>query len=355
MNYSGELPFMSVVICAYNSEQLIARAIQSVLAQTYPTDRYEVLVVDDGSSDGTVDIVRGYPVRLVRHATNRGLAAARSTGLDHVNGDIYVSFDDDCFVAPDWLLQLAAGYQQPNVAGVGSTIRAPIHARGLIAQFTTAAGSYDALPLSMGSSKNPIRRFVSYFITQLRLEQSSSRIEPVRELYGAMASFPVPILRLVNGWDTSLRAHEDNDVCARIVKSEPDLRFYQVSTASVMHDPDMSLLKFLRRPYLRGADNLNYYRRMNLVPPVFPSPLVWVGLAVFVTLIDPVAGFAAAVITPQILYPWWPLRAGRNHSWLSLLFAYIQLAEETATILGLVRGCLILEKKRRRLFRARRA
>jgi glycosyltransferase involved in cell wall biosynthesis len=85
---------VSVVIPCYNGSACVPDAIRSVLAQTYP--RLEVIVVDDGSSDGSPDVVRSIDdsrVRLVEHDANRGIAAARNTGVDQARGE-YVAFLD---------------------------------------------------------------------------------------------------------------------------------------------------------------------------------------------------------------------------------------------------------------------
>jgi glycosyltransferase involved in cell wall biosynthesis len=344
---------MSIVVCAYNSEQLIGRAIESLLAQKYPDERYEILVVDDGSTDRTAAIVQGYPVRLIRHLANLGLSAARNTGLKHVSGDIYVCFDDDCFVGPQWLLQLAKGYRQPHVGGVGSAVRIPAEDRSLVARFTAAANTFAPPSLSGPGknllSKNPLKRFLSYLTSQLKYEQPSSRIELLLHLYGGTSSFPVRILRQVNGWDASLRSAEDLDICARIVRADPSLHFYGVPTATVVHDPGTSLKKFIRREYARGVDRLRYYRRMQLTPPLFPLPVLWVAIAVLVALVNPLLSLSLVPIMPPFLYPWWLLRAGRERRPSNILFAYLQLAEEAATLVGILRGYVVLRKERNKL------
>lgn len=88
----GETPRVSVIIPAYNAARHIAEALDSVLAQDYPA--LEVIVVDDGSADETVDIVARYgaPVRLLRQA-NAGAAAARNRGLEAASG-AYIAFLD---------------------------------------------------------------------------------------------------------------------------------------------------------------------------------------------------------------------------------------------------------------------
>ena len=87
---SGLAPLVSVVIPCYNSARYLAETVESVLAQTYA--RIEVILVDDGSTDATPEIARSYPVQYVYQA-NRGISAARNTGVVHSRGE-YVQFLD---------------------------------------------------------------------------------------------------------------------------------------------------------------------------------------------------------------------------------------------------------------------
>jgi len=95
-------PQFSVIIAVYNGADTIARAIDSVLEQTWPA--LEVLVVDDGSSDRTADIVRGYgqPVRYL-HQDNAGVSAARNRGAADARGDWLAFLDADDWYLPDRL------------------------------------------------------------------------------------------------------------------------------------------------------------------------------------------------------------------------------------------------------------
>jgi glycosyltransferase involved in cell wall biosynthesis len=83
-------PLVSVVITCYNSKRYLAETIESALLQTYP--RIEIIVVDDGSTDETAEIARCYPVNYI-YQTNRGISAARNTGIRHCRGE-YVQFLD---------------------------------------------------------------------------------------------------------------------------------------------------------------------------------------------------------------------------------------------------------------------
>src|ERR1044072_2596739 len=103
-------PNVSVVIPTRNRCALLARALATVLGQRGV--EVEVFVVDEGSSDGTADFVRGLGdprVTLVRHATPHGVAAARNVGIERARAPWIAFLDDDDFWAPEKLVsQLAA-------------------------------------------------------------------------------------------------------------------------------------------------------------------------------------------------------------------------------------------------------
>lgn len=91
-------PLTTVAITCYNAEKTIVRAVESALAQSWP--EREILVVDDGSTDGSVKALRELEqthreVRVIRHASNRGVPEARNTLLAHARGTFIAFFDDD--------------------------------------------------------------------------------------------------------------------------------------------------------------------------------------------------------------------------------------------------------------------
>ena len=107
---------VSVIIPVYDGERYLAEAIDSLLAQTVPP--LEVVVVDDGSTDGTAQIIRAYgaPVRYV-HQPNAGQSAARNHGVRLARGDYIAFLDADDLVHPKKLeRQLAAFEQEPSLA-----------------------------------------------------------------------------------------------------------------------------------------------------------------------------------------------------------------------------------------------
>lgn len=87
----SEEPLVSVIIPIYNGEKYVASCLDNMMAQTYK--KIEIIVVDDGSKDDSAKIVREYSVKLISHEKNRGLSAARNTGIDAAQGE-YIHFMD---------------------------------------------------------------------------------------------------------------------------------------------------------------------------------------------------------------------------------------------------------------------
>lgn len=113
-------PLVSVIIPVFNRAQTIQRAITSVLAQTYPN--FEIIVVDDASSDGLADVLNTFTGALshhIVHPRNRGAAAARNTGVAAACGEFVAFLDSDDAWLPDKLAhQVSAMYGvPPEVAG----------------------------------------------------------------------------------------------------------------------------------------------------------------------------------------------------------------------------------------------
>jgi cellulose synthase/poly-beta-1,6-N-acetylglucosamine synthase-like glycosyltransferase len=125
---------VSVVVPAYNESANIAATVQSLLASDYPW--VEVIVVDDGSTDGTAGIVerlRLPNVRVVRQA-NAGKPAALNTGIAHARGDILVLVDGDTVFAPDAVGRLVQPLHDPDVGAVSGNTKVA-NRRGLLGRW----------------------------------------------------------------------------------------------------------------------------------------------------------------------------------------------------------------------------
>jgi glycosyltransferase involved in cell wall biosynthesis len=110
------VPRVSVVVCAYNAAATLNDCLRGATALDYPD--FEVIVVDDGSTDETSDIARSFPVRVIR-TENRGLSNARNTGIDAATGDVVAFVDADARPDEDWLAYLVMTLTSSDFAGVG--------------------------------------------------------------------------------------------------------------------------------------------------------------------------------------------------------------------------------------------
>jgi len=115
--------FISVVIPAHNEEKYLARALESLRSQRYPASQYEIIVVDNCSTDATAEIARRYGAIVVPE-DGKGVARARQTGFEAARGEIIASTDGDVDAPPDWLQNLADVFQRnPQVGGMTG----PVH------------------------------------------------------------------------------------------------------------------------------------------------------------------------------------------------------------------------------------
>src|ERR1700687_2797451 len=117
-------PFLSVLIDTYNHEQFIEEAVTSVLAQDFPAADREVLVVDDGSTDRTAEILAKFAsqIRILRKP-NGGQASAFNHGIPQCRGEIVAFLDGDDWWAPDKLSAVVNGFSaHPAVGLIGHSV-----------------------------------------------------------------------------------------------------------------------------------------------------------------------------------------------------------------------------------------
>lgn len=111
-------PKVSVVVASYNGDRTLKACLESLGKLNYPD--YEVILVDDGSTDTTSQLAAQFPVvRYFRHPTNLGLSVARNTGIAAAEGEIVAFTDSDCRADEDWLYYLVGDLLNGEFAGVG--------------------------------------------------------------------------------------------------------------------------------------------------------------------------------------------------------------------------------------------
>ena len=131
-------PRISVVIPVYNGFDFVTRAIASVLFQEYAS--IEVIVVNDGSTDGTRAIAERYAEFTLINQENRGLSVARNVGAARATGEIIAYTDSDCVVDPDWLTYLVYKFTEGGFVAVGGPNFPPPEESAVAAYVAAAPG-----------------------------------------------------------------------------------------------------------------------------------------------------------------------------------------------------------------------
>ncbi|MEA4907336.1 MAG: glycosyltransferase [Anaerolineaceae bacterium] len=201
-------PTVSIIIPVYNGERSIGACLESLLAQRYPQDAFEIIVVENGSTDATSDIVARYPVRLL-HSAKRGPAAARNLGAANSQADILAFTDADCTADPHWLAELVTLYRDAAIGGVGGTILAP-----------------------QDSPQNFVERFSHDFPPLVNFITGEHEFLP--HLYTPNASYRRHLFEQVDGFNEQLLTTEDVDLAWRL-QLQTGIRIEYCADAIIYH------------------------------------------------------------------------------------------------------------------------
>ena len=115
-------PTISVIIPAFNAAAAIVRCLAALSEQTVEPARFEVIVVDDGSSDETAEEAARYGARVIKRS-HSGRASARNAGVAVARGDILLFTDADCEPVPEWIAEMTAPFDVPEIDGVRGAYR----------------------------------------------------------------------------------------------------------------------------------------------------------------------------------------------------------------------------------------
>ena len=202
------MQIISVIVCTYNRSESLRETLKSLQEMSVPPDlSWELIVVDNHSSDNTKEIVEdfsrisGLNVRYIHEGT-LGLSRARNTGIAHARGEIVAFIDDDAIADKAWLLNLVKAYEEENEAGcVGGRIilRWPVRQ-----------------PLWWHADLDEVFNALHYSPSRILLHYP-------RYPYGTNISFRRDVLKKVGGFridlgriGTKLLAGEEMDLCLRV-------------------------------------------------------------------------------------------------------------------------------------------
>ena len=300
---------ISVVVPAYNAQDTLDMCLAALQSQTVDPDRYEIILVDDGSTDRTVEIAEQYGVRLIRQP-NAGPAAARNRGAQAAKGQILLFTDADCAPAPDWAEHMAGAFREPNVAG--------------------AKGIYHTRQQAL------IARFV-----QLEYEFKYARMRRMAQI-DFIDTYAAAYRRKVfldhGGFDPAYRTAsvEDQELSFRLARQGHRLIF--VPQAIVYHQHDATVAEYWRRKYGIGywkALLLRQHPERALYDSHTPQTLkLQLGLVSLLCLLVPIA--------PWLSFARWSMLALSMVFTLTALPLLVHVARRDLPVLLIAPGMLIV-------------
>ena len=223
-------PLYSVIVPAYQAADSLGLCLDALNAQTVARDLYEVIVVDDGSTDGTGEIAQQAGARVIAQR-NAGPAAARNAGAAAGRGDLLLFTDADCVPVPGWIAALAVPFADERVAG--------------------AKGTY------LTSQRPLVPRF-----TQLEYEDRYDRmagVESIDFVDTYSAAYRRDIFLANAGFDPAFRFDEDQEFSFRL--TEKGYRLVFAPAAQVYHRHNATLAAYIRRKFLMAHWKVPVTRR----------------------------------------------------------------------------------------------
>lgn len=200
---------ISVIIITYNRCRELERCLNSLMAQK--NSNFEIIVVDGGSTDCTIDLIKQYPIKFVRESKRSGISAARNLGISNSEGDIVVFLDDDAIAEKDWLESLVKPFEDEGIAG----------ASGKVIPITNTLFNREFAP---DYDQGPDIKETKYFI-------------------GCNMAFRKSAIIEVGLFDTKIKyGHDENELCSRLLNAGYRLIFTPYAVAHHDYVPSFSAL-----------------------------------------------------------------------------------------------------------------
>lgn len=223
----------SVIIPAYNAKDTIRDCLNALINQSINSKEYEIIVIDDGSTDITGQIIRDYPVKYIRQS-NHGPASARNHGSRNSLGEILLFTDSDCLPAYNWIEEMINPLKELDVVAVKGVYRT--RQRSLVARFAQLE-----------------------FEERYELLKKAKYIDMV-DTYSA--AFRKGIFLKMGGFDESFPAanNEDTDLSYRLSLKGQKMVFSPSAVVYHLRHPDTNY-KYLKQKIWRGYWRMIVYKR----------------------------------------------------------------------------------------------
>ncbi len=325
---------ISVVIGTFNGDRKLGLALDALEAQDseFP---FEVLVVNDASTDSTAQIASRASVRLINLDRNQGHGHTLNVGLAEARGEYMAMMDDDCVPPPQWIRQLGLAWKSvgTDVTMIG----------GLVEPYQTDTFNrrYAAYRRPLRHQEAPIDEHAGFW-PRLRYQLFPPKMRPEqRPVYftvGANTSVRVDAARDAGGFTESPGAGEEESL-ARPLRSKFGPDTVQLFPEIVMyHDFDPSILDAFRRSRSYGRAYGREWVKDRDIPTLSPLLPGAVLIAAVVAIVSPVLSVVFLVLSPYVLYRRWYAWLKESRSREAISYPYVQAGEDLANDVGFVQG-----------------
>ena len=237
---------ISVIIPARNEEENIGNLLTSIMAQTYPSHLYEVIVVDDNSEDNTAGIVKGFSfAKLIQpelENINSYKKKALETGIAAATGELIVTTDADCVVPPNWLKTIAAFKEEKNAVFISA-------------------------PVMLENENNFLQIFQSIdFLTLQGITAAAVQKRTHNMCNGANLAYERKAFYEVDGYSgiDNIASGDDMLLMNKIAKRFPDQFFYLLSKEAIVTTNAAKTWKDFFSQRIRWASKATHYNDINI-------------------------------------------------------------------------------------------
>jgi glycosyltransferase involved in cell wall biosynthesis len=324
-------PAISVIMTTLNGERTIGQALASIDAQQGNLD-FEVIVIDDGSTDKTVAIASGHRCRVISLGCNRGRIVALNRAFAEARAPIVAMLDDDCVAPSDWLQRLVVAWREmdASVTVFGGPV-VPVAVDTLNRRFVAARRPIQVQETDLDSSATFLKRLRRVLVPPSIPDVPRAVFYTV----GANMSVRREAFVAVGGFSTGLKVGgEEEDLCSKLSERYGTSTVWFEPTLVMGHDFHKELSDTLRRARAYGGGAGRKFINRGGVPSVPPRPFIAIGLSMLAGHKKHSRGFIAAVVLLSLLYREWITLARREHRIEPVIYPFVNMAEESMTVLG---------------------